>query len=269
MLNKKLAIISIIIITIFSFLNISNAETTETFELYLETSNKKVEPGKQFSVDIVLDNMEVTSGDQGIAAYFAKIIYDTDILELVSVKSDNWEVMENEGNMVANTKDGEVVKEKTITAQAIFKVKDNAKTGKTTITLDSIEGSSGTTTIQGTTRNLEMQIVINKPNNNTAGNTTGNTAGNTTGNTTGNATGNTAGNTTGNTIGNTTGNNINGNGINTNKNIIAGNNSQSTSKQPTLPYAGVRNVVMGIAVVIVVIAIYFYIKYRRAYDEKK
>lgn len=261
-MKKKLAIISVIIITILSIFNISKAETTETFELYLETNNKKIEPGKEFSADIILDNIAVTSGDQGIAGYTAKIVYDTNVLELVSVKSNDWEVMENEGNIIVNTKDAEVVKERTITAQATFKLKDSAKSGKTTINLDNIEGTSGITTIKGTTRNLEMQIVINKPSNNT--NNTGNTTGNTTGNISGNNTSNMIGNT------NTSGNSVNGNNINTSKNVITGNiEKPSTSKQPSLPYAGVRNVVIGIAVVIAVIAIYFYIKYRRAYDEKK
>ena len=181
--------------------------------------------------------------------------------------------------MVANTSTGEVVQERTNTATINFKVKDDAEIGNTTISLDSIQGSSGYTTIDGTgilsTINIEEEN--NNDNNTTGGN---NTSGNN--NTTGGN--NTSGNN--NTTGgnNTSGNNNTAGGSNTveNNSTTGGNGSsdntsirnntrvngsnvdQSTTANKTLPYAGFTSIIAIAVVISIISAIIFYIKYRRA-----
>ena len=253
-------------ITIISILCIMIAPKAyaadESFQLQLEASSITLHPGDTFSVDIIMDNINVTSGDQGIGAYQAKIIYDTKVLELVSVTpATGWEVLENEGNMVANTSNAEVVRERAHTAVINFKVLDDPNMGNSEISLESIQGSSGTTTIDGTVRQELVNIVENNTgNDNTTGgdNTTGddNTIGND--NTTGDD--NTAGND------NTTGNDNTAGGSNTNRNQIGGtsNTNSSTTANKVLPYAGLRNVIIIAIAVAIIVSIVFYIKYRRA-----
>ena len=157
---KLLAILSILCIILTLFSTNSFAEGEESFDLELEASSTTLNPGGTFSVDIIIDNMNITSGDQGIGAYTAKLTYDTEVLELVSVQQQTgWEVMENEGNIVALTTDGEVVKDRTLTAKATFKVKEDAQLGNTEISLESVSGSSGTATIQGTGVSARIQVI--------------------------------------------------------------------------------------------------------------
>ena len=145
----KLAVMITIILVIFAMITPKSYAADESFELQLEASSTTLHPGDSFSVNIMIDNMNITSGDQGIGAYQAKIIYDANALELVGVTAaTGWEAFENEGNMVVNTSSGEVVTERTHTATINFKVLDNVSLGDTTISLESIQGSSGTTTHQ-------------------------------------------------------------------------------------------------------------------------
>lgn len=276
---RLLIIISILCMILTLFSTFSYAEG-ESFELQLSPSSIDLNPGNTFSVNIVIDNINITSGDQGIGAYQAKIIYDTNVLELINVTAaTGWETLENEGNMVANTNDGEVVKERTNTATINFKVKDDAADGNTSISLESIQGSSGYTTIDGTgiSTTINIQEESNDDNQNTTGgnNTTGNN--NTTGGNSTSGNENTAGgnNTTGN---NTTGGNSNvggnnsttsGNSSNVNSSIrnnisISSNVGSSTTANKTLPYAGFTSIIAIAITISIISAIIFYIKYKRA-----
>lgn len=276
---RLLIIISILCMILTLFSTFSYAEG-ESFELQLSPSSIDLNPGNTFSVNIVIDNINITSGDQGIGAYQAKIIYDTNVLELINVTAaTGWETLENEGNMVANTNDGEVVKERTNTATINFKVKDDATDGNTSISLESIQGSSGYTTIDGTgiSTTINIQEESNDDNQNTTGgnNTTGNN--NTTGGNSTSGNENTAGgnNTTGN---NTTGGNSNvggnnsttsGNSSNVNSSIrnnisISSNVGSSTTANKTLPYAGFTSIIAIAITISIISAIIFYIKYKRA-----
>ena len=235
----KLAIIITILCLVFTMVASKSYAVDESFELELEASSITLHPGDTFSVNIYIDNINVTSGDQGIGAYQAKIVYDTKVLELVGASgASGWECFDNEGNMVVTTNNAEVVKERTATAIMTFKVLDNATLGNTVISIESIEGSSGTTTISGTGIEEIVHIVERNTDEDNPGNTTGddNTVGN----------GNTAG------------------GSNTNKNQISTSSNSSTTANKTLPYAGIRNIVIIAIGIAIVGAVVFYIKYRRA-----
>lgn len=240
---KLLTVIAIICI-VFAIAIPKTYAAGESFKLELETSSATLKPGDSFSVNIVIKDINVTSGDQGIGAYQAKIVYDKNVLELVKVtQATGWEVLENEGNIVANTSNAEVVKEKVNTATINFKVLDNAAEGDTTISLESIKGSSGTTTIDGTVVGKKVNIAKktteeekppvddNKtPENNTINKNQAGTSSNTNKNQTGTSS-------------------------NTNKNTVG---------DKVLPHAGVRNVLVIAISIIIVATLVFYIKYKRA-----
>lgn len=251
---KLLAILSILCMILTIFSTSSFAEGEESFDLELEASSITLNPGDTFSVDIIIDNINVTSGDQGIGAYQAKIVYDQKVLELVNVTAAfGWEVLENEGNMVANTSTGEVVQERTTTATINFKVRDDAEIGNTIISLESIQGSSGYTTIDGKVITEIVGVEEENDNDNTTGDD--NTVG--------------GNNTTGddNTVGgdNTTGgNNSNTNTPTRNNTSISSNIDSRTTANKTLPYTGFTSIIVIAIVISIMVAIVFYIKYKRA-----
>lgn len=145
--------------------SISYATTADSFHLALQPNKTTLKKGDTVEVSIVLDNIKVESGDKGIGAYSAKISYDTNVFgEIEKVKSENWEIMQNEGSMIANTKDGNCVTQKTVTGTFELKVKENAKIGETTIKIGEIKGSSGETII-GQGNELKIKIE-DKANNN-------------------------------------------------------------------------------------------------------
>ena len=255
---KLISIIAFICAILISLSTLSYA-ADDSFELQLNALSKEVVLGNTFEVEILLDNMNVTSGDQGIGAYTAKLIYDTEVLELVSVQQQaGWEIMENEGNIVALTTDGEVVKDRTLTAKATFKVKDNAQLGDTEILIESVSGSSGTATIQGTGVSAIVQVIEQSivPGDDDDENTAGgnNTVGDD----------NTAGeNNT--TTGDNDENKIDGNNAIRNNTSIQSNVDSTTTANKVLPYAGFTGMMIVLIVILIVAAIIFYLKYRRLY----
>lgn len=249
----KLAVMITIILVIFAMITPKSYAADESFELQLEASSTTLHPGDSFSVNIMIDNMNITSGDQGIGAYQAKIIYDANALELVGVTAaTGWEAFENEGNMVVNTSSGEVVTERTHTATINFKVLDNVSLGDTTISLESIQGSSGTTTIDGTGIAEVVSIeeeTTNPPiddNNPSDDNNNPPVDDNNPSDDNNNPPADNNGGTT-----------------NTNQ-IGTSNSAQSTTSNKVLPYAGIRNILMIAIGAAIIVAVVFYIKYKRA-----
>ena len=256
----KLAVMITIILVIFAMITPKSYAADESFELQLEASSTTLHPGDSFSVNIMIDNMNITSGDQGIGAYQAKIIYDANALELVGVTAaTGWEAFENEGNMVVNTSSGEVVTERTHTATINFKVLDNVSLGDTTISLESIQGSSGTTTIDGTgiaevvsieEETTNPPIDDNNPSddNNNPSDDNNNPP---------------VDDNNPSDDDNTPPADNNGGTTNTNQ-IGTSNSAQSTTSNKVLPYAGIRNILMIAIGAAIIVAVVFYIKYKRA-----
>lgn len=251
---KKIKVLSIAILTIMLLTTLSMA-VEDSFKLSLEPVSNEVTRGDTFDVKVFLDDIQVVSGEQGIAGYTAKLTYDTDVLTLEKVTaSSGWEAMENEGAVVVNTSDAEVVKQRTETIVATFKVNDDASFGDTTIQIDNIEGTSIAETIDGTGSSTTIRIAEQQ---NQGGNENEIGGDNQTG---GNGQGNT--NSTGNNAGTSGGaNNGNTNRINTVVNSISGDNTQKNNGG--LPYAGTAGYI-GIALVVLIIAsIVFYHNYKK------
>lgn len=249
----KLAVMITIILVIFAMITPKSYAADESFELQLEASSTTLHPGDSFSVNIMIDNMNITSGDQGIGAYQAKIIYDANALELVGVTAaTGWEAFENEGNMVVNTSSGEVVTERTHTATINFKVLDNVSLGDTTISLESIQGSSGTTTIDGTgiaeVVSIEEETTNPPIDDNNPSDDNNNPP---------------VDDNNPSDDDNTPPADNNGGTTNTNQ-IGTSNSAQSTTSNKVLPYAGIRNILMIAIGAAIIVAVVFYIKYKRA-----
>ena len=256
----KLAVMITIILVIFAMITPKSYAADESFELQLEASSTTLHPGDSFSVNIMIDNMNITSGDQGIGAYQAKIIYDANALELVGVTAaTGWEAFENEGNMVVNTSSGEVVTERTHTATINFKVLDNVSLGDTTISLESIQGSSGTTTIDGTgiaeVVSIEEETTNPPIDDNNPSDDNNNPP----------ADDNNPSDDNNNPSDDDNTPPADNNAGTTNTNQIGTSNSaQSTTSNKVLPYAGIRNILMIAIGAAIIVAVVFYIKYKRA-----
>lgn len=156
---KKITMMSIIFLVIVAFTTLSMAAEGDSFTLSLEPVSSELTRGETFEVKVFLDDIHVVSGEQGIAGYTARITYDENMLSLENVSaSSGWEAMENEGAVVVNTSNAEVVKDRTETIIITFKVNDNASIGDTTIGIENIEGTSIAETIEGTGSNATIRI---------------------------------------------------------------------------------------------------------------
>lgn len=259
---KRITIISMIFLIIAALTTVSMAAEGDSFTLSLEPVSSELTRGENFEVKVFLDDIQVVSGEQGIAGYTARITYDENILSLENVSaSSGWEAKENEGAVVVNTSNAEVVKDRTETIVITFKVNDNANIGNTTIGIENIEGTSIAETIEGTGTTATIQIAEEQTpgdDNNQTGND--NQTGNN--NQTGDNNQTNNDNTSGNNQPGTSGNTSNNSGRqNTVINSTSGDNTQKY--QGSLPYAGIQGYI-GIAVVIVlIISGVFYYNYRK------
>ena len=157
---KSLKRIFIIVFVMILFSTLSKASSSDSFKLSLEPVTNEITPGGTFEVKIFLDEIQVVSGEQGIAGYTAKLDYDENVLSIEKISaSSGWEATQNEGAIVANTLDAEVVKERVETAVVTFKVNDNASYGNTTVSIGEIKGTSIAETIDGTGTSVTINVV--------------------------------------------------------------------------------------------------------------
>ncbi len=268
---KKITMMSIIFLVIVAFTTLSMAAEGDSFTLSLEPVSSELTRGETFEVKVFLDDIQVVSGEQGIAGYTARITYDENMLSLENVSaSSGWEAMENEGAVVVNTSNAEVVKDRTETIIITFKVNDNASIGDTTIGIENIEGTSIAETIEGTGSNATIRITEEQTpedDNNQTGNDDQEGNNDQTGND------DQEGNNDQTNNDDPSENNQSGTSDNRNNNVgrqntvvnsTSGDNTQKY--QGSLPYAGIQRYI-GIAVVIVLIiggvCYYKYRKYRK------
>lgn len=157
---KSLKRIFIIVFVMILFSTLSKASSSDSFKLSLEPVTNEITPGGTFEVKIFLDEIQVVSGEQGIAGYTAKLDYDENVLSIEKISaSSGWEATQNEGAIVANTLDAEVVKERVETAVVTFKVNDNASYANTTVSIGEIKGTSIAETIDGTGTSVTINVV--------------------------------------------------------------------------------------------------------------
>lgn len=189
--NKK--IIGIVLILLLTLTTKVCAANTDSFKTTINTANTQVKRGDTVTVTLGLKDIAIESGEKGIGAYTANVNFDSSVLEYVKTDStDTWEApFYQEKSITGNTKNGEVVKNNGNIGTITFKVKENAKLGETTISLDNFSGSTVKTDV--VTENVSLKItVVDSNNGNNSGNNNSNNGSNNNNNSNSNKEDNTA-----------------------------------------------------------------------------
>lgn len=259
---KRFSLMMTLIVVTLAMLMGSVIAAGETMDVSLVPAQNKVEKGKEVTVSVNIANVNVPSstGD-GVNAFKATLTYDTDVFESVTIDGANDWVKQtyNTANGIFILTYSNLLTEKSGTiAKLTFKVKENTTKTTGSISLTNIESSNTETKVTPANATTTLNINQTTPDdgNNTASNNTAsnNTAG---GN---NSTGNQ--NTTGgqNQVTNTTGNQSSGGQATTNK---AGNSTGVNTANKNLPKTGIGQWSIIAGLVIIIVAIVSYLKYRK------
>lgn len=158
-------IISILLMVLFVIGATKVQAANDSFGTTLAINHAQAKRGDTITVAIGLKDIAIESGEKGIGAYTAEIQFDSSSLEYVSTDgTDKWEApFYQDGLITSNTKDAEVVKTTQSIGTITFKIKENAKLGKTSINVTNFSGSTagpdvlasnnGTTTLTITDNN--------------------------------------------------------------------------------------------------------------------
>ena len=249
MKNIKILSIFTLIIMMIVMTCTTIVYATDSFSLDLIADKTTLHPGDTVQLQIKLNNLNIESGEQGIGAYSGKLLYNADIFDFVSITSDKWEVMQNEGKIIANTKDANVVTAPEVTATVKLQVKENATEGATEVELTQIQGSAPDT-IEGVGSKVELTIA--KVTTQEPGKEPGKE--------------NDKKNEVGNT--NTPGGNQQNQASQPNKSNTAGINTYYQTSDKELPKAGIMTILAPIAFVGLIIAVVSFIKYQKYKDIK-
>lgn len=242
---KKIVLMVMIALLIFTIS--VYAVNNDSFKTTISVANTQVKRGDVITVTIGLRDIAIESGEKGIGAYTASINFDSSVLEYVKTDgTDKWEApFYKDGLVTGNTKDGEVVKNNVSIGTITFKVKENAKLEKTTISLNNFSGSTAVTEVVAANVSIEITLIDN--NNNSSNNNNQNNTNNNNNNNNHNNSNN-GQNGVNNNNGQNSGNNNNNqnNGNNTSNNSTNSVNSNpnevnNTSKGEKLPQAGETN----------------------------
>ncbi len=224
----------------------------DRYDTTIQASPKQAKEGDKVEITLGISNLAIESGEKGIAGYTGKLTYDEDIFEYVSSKgTDQWDPpLCQKGYISSHTTSGEVVTTTQSIGSINLRVKEGAKLGETSITLENFMGATmGTTEVPAASQTTKVTIV-SKDSGNGEGSGSPNNTTNTT-NTVDQGNTNQVGNNT-NTVGNQ-----NGVGTGTSQNNT---NNIANTKPGKLPQTGdnlsVVLVVIGIGTA-VAISLYF------------
>ncbi len=252
------SIICILIISIVFLLTTKVNAQNDSFQTSLSVNNTQAKAGESIIVTLALSNIAIESGEKGIGAYTAYIDFDSSILEYVDTDgTDEWEApFYQNGYIVGNTGNGEVVK----TAQSIgtitFKVKENAKLGETTIKLTKFSGSTAATEVATEDSAIRITIVGKEEENGSQGGNGTQAGGQSQG-----GSGAQSGNTNQGGSGNVGGNPTSQNGGTTNSG--SSSYTDNTNKPGTLPQTGKSNIAIFLTIsILVLLAIGLVLKIR-------
>lgn len=260
---KRFSLMVTLMIVTLAMLIGSAIAAGETMDVSLVPAQTKVEKGKEVTVSVNIANVNVPSstGD-GVNAFKATLTYDTDVFESVTIDGANDWVKQtyNTANGIFILTYSNLLTEKSGTiAKLTFKVKEDTTKATGSISLTNIESSNTETKVTPANATTTLNINQTTPDdgNNTSGNNTAggeNTAG---GN---NSTGNQ--NTTGgqNQVTNSTGNQSSGGQATTNQ---AGNSAGVNTANKNLPKTGIGQWSIVVGLIIIIVAIVSYLKYRK------
>ena len=264
-IGKVIMIIMIVFTLLISFTGVSNAAST--LDVKLSTTTTEIEKGKEVSVLVSLNNINV---GEGVNTLKGTVNYNADVLEYVNSEAQNgWSITYNStnGTLLVVYMSGLVTKDQGI-AKLTFKVKDNADVTNTQISLTNIESSNADEKVTPKDASLNLTIIDeNKqdPTNPDDPNQGGNQ------NPSDSEQGdnqNQGGNQ--NQGSSNQGNNQNSNsgqqnlsGTNKNQTSTSGQNNSSGLANKAIPYTGTSGIIIGVILVIIAIGIISYIKYRK------
>lgn len=258
MKNKILSIVLIILVAIFAM---STAVNALSFTATMSTESTTVPESTEFTIKIKVSNLDV--GANGINSLSGYLKYDTDVFETISESSidglNSWnKKYDNTTGKIDLTKIQFVTSTQEVVS-ITFKTKAGVTGKKGNISFSEIVASNSAEDIEAT--NISTTITVGTP-----GSTDTNTTNTTNTSNSVLLVGNTSNRVTiaNNTVNNTTNNAVN----NTANNRVVANNSVSsyvntmtnTSSQTDMPYTGVNDTIVFLMLVLVAIAIVFYIK---------
>ena len=156
-IGRSLAFILALTVMVCSFA--MNAFAAESSKAVLAVSQEEVKPNDEFVLTIASDGTE-----QKLFAYTARLSYDKNVFETVSVNSfeekENWsDITYNADNQkfVLINKSGELNSGEML--QITMRVKDDAAPGKTKITLQGITASDGKDVIEIADGTVEVLVI--------------------------------------------------------------------------------------------------------------
>lgn len=147
MKKKMVGTIIIIILTLlFGIGTNTYAAETDTFTITMEPNKTQLKQGETVEVKLYIDNINVTSGENGIGAFTAKLNYDSNIFEnATSVGSDTWDnpSIQPTGEMAGVKSDGVVVSTRQLVGTITLTAKQQATLGSTTLSITDVQGANG------------------------------------------------------------------------------------------------------------------------------
>lgn len=136
--------IFVIVMILFILCTTKVYAVKDSFHTTLTINHAQAKRGDTITVTIGLKDIAIESAEKGIGAYTTEIQFDSSVLEYISVNgTDKWEApLYQDGFITSNTKDAKVVNTAQSIATITFKVKENAKSGETSIALRNFSGSA-------------------------------------------------------------------------------------------------------------------------------
>lgn len=148
---RNLIVVLLVFTLIVAIGNVTKAATGDSYTVKLTSNKTQLEAGDEFTVSITLDNINILSGEKGLGSYQGKLVYDSNVVELVKDKveaGNGWDTPTiNEGLMTAVRSDGEVVSTTQTVAIVTFKVKAGVTADSITIKTSNFEASNATENI--------------------------------------------------------------------------------------------------------------------------
>lgn len=259
---KKILLLLVLIILLSGIINkIYAADSSCT--LSLTTNNTELKRGDTVTLTLKVtkismeDNQNIIVGSQG------NITYDAKVFENVKVSSKKLgETSFNNGIFIANSSDmltGITEGEELLTIE--LKVKDNATIGESNIKIDNMIVSN-INTIAIKNLSSELKLKIAEDNKEQGGNKTENT-------TSGGQNVNQATNQNNTQLASNSNKQQTVNQSKTTSNSTKGQTTNSNNPSTTsLPKTGTSFLMVGVIIGAIGLAVFFYIKYTRAYEEK-
>ena len=248
---RNMKIIGILLIAFLIITTNVYAASDDSYETTLSVDKAQAKAGDIITLTVGLSNISIKSGEQGIGGYSSNITFDSSVLEYVSTNGTNiWDApFYQNKTIVATTKNGGVIDTTQSIGTITFKVKDDAKLGKTTIGLANFSATIDPNLPEIPTANKSIDVtIVSDGGTGTGGNNSGNTGN------TGNGSEQPG---SGNNGGSISANGSNkGNGVST-------TTKKENIKQGVLPKAGSNNVITFTAIGgCTLLAIGFYVKFR-------